>query len=84
MKSFVVNKNDAEQRLDKFVMKAAPSLPKALMYKYIRIKRIKVNGKRAENNSRFRAVGIVVNYVVKQLENIIAEFQLGVVYKSLA
>ena len=52
MKSFQINKNDEGQRLDKFVSKAAPLLPQALIYKYIRIKRIKINGKRAEINTR--------------------------------
>lgn len=48
MKEFVINKNDSGQRLDKFISKSVPKLPKSLMYKYIRIKRIKVNGKRCE------------------------------------
>lgn len=52
MKSFIIEKNDANQRLDKFLTKSFPNLPKALMYKYIRIKRIKVNGKRAEISTR--------------------------------
>ena len=43
MKEFNINKNDADQRLDKFVFKVCPSLPQSLLYKYIRIKRIKVN-----------------------------------------
>lgn len=48
MKEYKINGNDAGQRLDKFISKAAPLLPGGLMHKYIRIKRIKVNGKRAE------------------------------------
>ena len=52
MKTFIVNKNDADQRLDKFLTKACPSLPKSAMYKYIRKKRIKINGKRAEISTR--------------------------------
>ena len=52
MKTFIINKNDADQRLDKFLTKACPSLPKSAMYKYIRKKRIKVNGKRAEISTR--------------------------------
>ncbi len=48
MKSFEIKQNDANQRLDKFIRKSLPNLPQTLMYKYIRIKRIKVNGKRAE------------------------------------
>lgn len=52
MKSFIIKKNDAEQRLDKYLTKSFPNLPKSLMYKYIRTKRIKVNGKRAEISTR--------------------------------
>ncbi len=52
MKSFTVNRNDSGQRLDKFITKSVPLLPKTLLYKYIRIKRIKVNGKRAEISTR--------------------------------
>lgn len=48
MKEFNIGKNDAGQRLDKFVEKAVKNLPKSLLYKYVRIKRIKVNGKRSE------------------------------------
>lgn len=48
MKSFVIKKNDAGQRLDKFLTKAVKGLPTSLMYKYIRTKKIKVNRKRTE------------------------------------
>ncbi len=48
MKSFVIEKNDCGQRLDKFIQKAVPKLPKSLMYKHIRKKNIKLNGKRCE------------------------------------
>lgn len=63
MKSFIINANDAEQRLDKFVIKTAPLLPKNLLYKYIRLKRIKVNRKRAEISTRL-AVGDVVEMYI--------------------
>lgn len=48
MKSFIIGENDAGQRLDKFIGKAVKNLPQALIYKYIRKKRIKVNGKRGD------------------------------------
>ena len=48
MKEFVIQRNDSNQRVDKFLGKAVKGLPKSLMYKYIRLKRIKVNGKRCE------------------------------------
>ena len=63
MKSFTIEKNDANQRLDKYLGKTLPNLPKALMYKYIRIKRIKVNGKRAEISTRL-ALGDVVDMYI--------------------
>ena len=46
MRELIIGKNDAGQRLDKFITKAAPMLPKNLLYKYLRIKRIKINGKK--------------------------------------
>lgn len=46
MKSIVVKKNDAGQRLDKLLMKTYESLPKSMMFKQIRKKNIKVNKKR--------------------------------------
>ena len=52
MKTFLVNQNDAGQRLDKFLTKAIPTLPPSLMNKYIRIKRIKLNGGRAQAETR--------------------------------
>ena len=43
-----IGKNDAGQRLDKFLLKSFSNLPPSLMYKGIRQKKIKVNRKRAE------------------------------------
>ena len=48
MREFVIKSNDAGQRLDKFVLKAVKGMPVSLMYKAIRLKKIKVNRKRAE------------------------------------
>ena len=48
MSEFEIKKNDAGQRLDKFLSKAVKGLPMSLMYKYIRTKKIKVNRARTE------------------------------------
>ncbi len=48
MRILKVNKNDAGQRLDKFLSKAVKGLPTSLMYKYIRTKKIKRNRARTE------------------------------------
>ena len=48
MRIITVGKNDAGQRLDKFLTKAVKGLPLSMMYKSIRTKKIKVNRKRTE------------------------------------
>lgn len=45
MKSFSANKNDSGQRLDKYILKTT-TLPKSLMYKFLRTGHIKVNKKK--------------------------------------
>lgn len=54
MKELTVKTNDAGQRLDRFVGKALPLLPEALLQKYIRLKRIKVNGKGSKRDYRLQ------------------------------
>lgn len=49
MRELVIGKNDAGQRLDKFLTKTLYGMPPSLMYRLIRQKKIKVNRKRAEN-----------------------------------
>ena len=66
MKSFTVTKNDASVRLDRFITKNCPSLPTSLMFKYIRTKRIKVNGKRAEVNTRLNEGDNIDAYINDQ------------------
>ncbi|MBQ8209467.1 MAG: RluA family pseudouridine synthase [Clostridia bacterium] len=63
MKSFTIAKNDADKRLDKFILKAAPMLPKNLMYKYIRLKRIKVNGKKSDISVKLNVGDVVEMYI---------------------
>ncbi len=52
MKELIIGVNDAGQRLDRFLAKAVPLLPASLAQKYIRTKRIKRNGGRAERDCR--------------------------------
>ena len=52
MREMTISTNDAGQRLDRFLAKAVPALPGPLAQKYIRLKRIKVNGKRTEQSYR--------------------------------
>ena len=52
MKEFDIGKNDAGQRLDRYLAKAVPLLPAQLAQKYIRIKRVKRNGRGARRDDR--------------------------------
>ncbi len=52
MKEFVINENDAGQRVDKYIQKTTNNMPKSLMYRLIRQKKIKVNRKRCEVNQQ--------------------------------
>ena len=63
MRTIQINKNDANQRLDKFLTKRFKTMPKSLMYKYIRTKYIKVNGKRCEISTRLNEGDIITFYI---------------------
>ena len=63
MKEFTIGSNDAGQRLDRFLAKAVPLLPASLAQKYIRIKRIKCNGKRVERDTRLQEGDMLQLYI---------------------
>lgn len=63
MRTIEITKNDAGQRLDKFLSKKFKNMPQALMYKYIRTKYIKLNGKRCEISSRLNVGDILTLYI---------------------
>lgn len=63
MKELSIGANDAGQRLDRFLAKAVPLLPASLAQKYIRIKRIKRNGARAERDTRLEAGDVLQLYI---------------------
>ena len=63
MRELTIGKNDAGQRLDRFVAKNLPLLPPALLQKYIRIKRVKVNGRGAKRDARLCAGDILQLYI---------------------
>ena len=63
MRAFTIGKNDAGQRLDRFLAKAIPLLPASLAQKYVRIKRVKVNGARAQRDQRLNEGDLVACYI---------------------
>ena len=63
LKEFTIGKNDAGQRLDRFMEKNVPLLPASLCQKYIRIKRVKVNGRGSKREYRL-CEGDVLNLYI--------------------
>lgn len=63
MRTLEIKKNDANQRLDKFLQKRFKTLPKSLMYKYIRKKCIKINGKKCDIQTMLNEGDILTFYI---------------------
>ncbi len=64
MRTLEIGKNDANQRLDKFLSKRFKTMPKSLMYKYLRKKCIKVNGKKCDIQTMLKE-GDVLTFFIK-------------------
>lgn len=64
MRELTVEKNDAGQRLDKFLLKKFKTMPKSMAYMYIRKKCIKINGKKAYPQD-FLSLGDVLTFYIK-------------------
>lgn len=60
MKEFTIGKNEAGQRLDKYLRKLLPEAGSSFLYKMLRKKNIVVNGKKADGSEKLSA-GDVLN-----------------------
>ena len=63
MREFTIGKNDAGQRLDRWLGKTLPLLPAPLAQKYIRLKRVKVNGKGSARDVRLQVGDLLQLYI---------------------
>lgn len=63
MKSFTATKNDDGVRLSRFCEKLCPSMPKSMLYKSFRNKRIKVNGKKQDADYRIKQDDLIELYI---------------------
>jgi len=63
MREYTIDKKNDGKRLDRWLSAELPALPMGLMQKFIRLKRIKVNGKGAEQNSRLHEGDLVQLYI---------------------
>ncbi len=90
MKSVTIKANDAGQRLDKFLTKAYPNLPQSMLYKAIRKKDIKCNGKRCEISTRLQEGDVLTMFLkdeffqqeAKEHDFIKAPSKITVVYED--
>ncbi len=90
MQTVTVKKNDAGQRVDKFLTKTFPILPISLMYKALRKKDIKLNGKRCDIATRLAEGDVLTLYLKDEVlqpatptyEFMNAGRQLDIVYED--
>ena len=63
MKRFTATTNDDGVRLSRFCEKLCPSMPKGMLYKSFRNKRIKVNGKKQDADYRIKTGDLIELYI---------------------
>lgn len=63
MKQFTAGENENGVRLSRFVEAVTSNMPRSMMYKSFRNKRIKVNGKRGEPDTRLQTGDIIELYI---------------------
>ncbi len=90
MKSFTISKNDSGQRVDTFILKTFPKLPKSLMFKEIRKKNIKVNRKKTDASAVLNEGDVIELYLkddvleekIKHYDFMGASKQLDIIYED--
>lgn len=90
MKSYIISENDSGQRVDKFILKTFPKMPKSLMFKEIRKKNIKVNKKRTEPSAMLCAGDLLELYLkddvleekIRHYDFTNASKQLNIIYED--
>ncbi len=63
MKEFTIGQNDAGQRVDRWLAKTLPLLPGPLAQKYLRLKRVKRNGRAAKKDDRLEKGDLLQLYI---------------------
>ncbi|KPU27110.1 pseudouridine synthase [Caloranaerobacter sp. TR13] len=69
MKEVIINKNESNQRLDRFLKKYMPKASKGFLYKMLRKKRIKLNGKKANPNDVIKEGDVLSLYLSEDTIN---------------
>lgn len=63
MREVIIGENDANQRLDKFMAKFFVSMPQSLLYKYLRKKCVRVNGKHQGGDYKLSKGDVLAFYI---------------------
>ena len=66
LRTLIIGPNDAGQRLDKFLKKVLPQLPVSMLYKAVRQKWIKRNGKRCQIGDKLEAGDTLTLYLKEE------------------
>jgi len=66
LKAVIISKNDAGQRLDKFLIKTFPSLPPSMIYRFIRTRHIKINKKRTDASYKLSEDDLLELYIIDE------------------
>lgn len=88
MRQITITKNDEAQRLDKFLSKFMPTLPKSMLYKSLRKNCVKINGKHAKDGSVMLKEGDILclyfkdEFFEKEEEKIIPNSDIDIVYED--
>lgn len=67
MKNIIIGENDVGRRIDNFLLMYFRKIPRSLMYKLIRKKKIKVNNKKIKENQRLYLGDSVTLYLSSEL-----------------
>ncbi len=65
MREFYINRNDGGQRLDKFILKLMPRIPKSMLYKSLRKNCVRVNSKHIKDGAYILNEGDTVALYMK-------------------
>lgn len=82
MRKFIINSNDSGQRVDKFLTKAVPNMPKSVLYKSIRLKKIKLNKKRCDISTKLIEGDILELYINDEFFENDTEYKLSFLQAS--
>ncbi len=88
MREIIINENSGGQRIDRFIAKFMPLLPKSMMYKGFRKNCVKLNGRHIKDGSLFVEEGDVLELYFRdeffspELEFVYVKPKLDIVYED--